>query len=265
MIEGIISPCRIKINPRLFYSSSSLKDYLRSQKSLDPNMKISVEIKFNKKELDEYHNEFNRKNLDYIDTKLLVGKSYSSKGWGLAKDVVSKILPLNAYNFNFPVYIDDIPVDSRINMQTRLFYSSNELSAKLEKLSKINPKQKVDARIIIDEEYFKLINSFREEKFSDENCIICGTSLFENSKSSKCYDCLDKELAVLKLKNILDFYAPMDCFYEEDLLELGFTKGQVKIMIHKLKKYGLILREWDDRFIIQEKTIINNFISKWGK
>ena len=49
----------------------------------------------------------------------------------------------------------------------------------------------------------------------------------------------------------MDFYAPMDCFYEEDLLELGFTKGQVKIMIHKLKKYGLILREWDDRFIIQ--------------
>ena len=265
MIKSIISPCRIRINPRLFYSSVSLKDYLRSQKALDNDKKISVEIKFNKKKLDEYHNEFSRKNLDYVDTKLLVGKSYSSKGWGLAKDVVSKIFPLDAYNFNFPVYIDDIPVDSRINIQTRLFYSSNELSAKLEKLSRINPKQKVDARIIIDEEYFKLVNSFREQEISDKSCIVCGMPLYKDSKSSKCNDCLDKELTVLKLKNLLDFYLPEDGFYEEDLLELGFTKGQISIMLHKLEKYSLILKEWDDRFIIQDKNVINNFISKWGK
>ena len=41
----------------------------------------------------------------------------------------------------FPVYIDGIPAETRINMQTRLFYTSKELSQELERLSNIDSKK----------------------------------------------------------------------------------------------------------------------------
>lgn len=264
MIDNIISPCRIRFNPRLFYKGDSLKNYLRSQKAIDETRKIPVLIKFNKKQLDNAHENFHRESIDYIDTKLLVGKSYNSKGWGLSKDVVSQIFPLSAYNFMYPVYIDGIPAETRINLQSRLFYTSNELSKKLEKLSKINPKQKVDARIILNEEYLDLINSFRKDQLSENRCIICGNNIYRDSKSNKCFDCLDKELTVLKLKNILVFFNPSERFYEEDLLDLKFTKGQINVFINKFEKYGLISKEWDDCYILGDENTINNFINKWG-
>lgn len=264
MIKNILSPCRVRMNPRLFYSGTSLKDYLRSQKSLDEDKLIPIEIKFNKKQLDNVHNTFSKEGLNYIDTKFLVGKSYSSKGWGLAKDVVSQLFPLNSYNYMFPVYIDGIPAETRLNLQTRLFYSNKKLSDKLEKLSIINPKQKVDARIILTEEYFNLLKSLREKNISEKTCIICGNPLYKDSQNNKCFDCLDKEFAVLKLKSILEFYNPSDTFYEEDLLDLGFTKGQIIILFNKLEKYDLISKEWDDGFTLGEPDIIYNFIKKWG-
>ena len=149
MIKDIISPCKLKINPRLFYKGAPLRNHLREVKKVDENRMIPLEIKFNKKELDSSLDEFDVGTVDYIDTKLLVGKSFSSKGWGLHKEVVSKIFPLDSYNFMFPVYIDGIPTETRLNMQTRLFYSSKELSRELERLYKLDPKQKVDAIVIL--------------------------------------------------------------------------------------------------------------------
>lgn len=264
MIENIISPCRVKINPRLFYSGTNLKDYLRSQKVIDENREIPIIIKFNKKQLDKVHDNFKREEIDYIDTKLLVGKSYSSKGWGLGKDVVSQIFPLFAYNFMYPVLIDDIPAETRLNIQTRLFYTSKELSRELEKLSKLDSKQKVDARIILNENYLDLIKYFKEDNLSDNNCVICGNPIYKDGHNNKCFDCLDKELVVLKIKNILKFFNPSESFYEEDLLDLGFTKGQIQVIIYKFDKYDLISKEWDECYTLKDKDTINDFVNTWG-
>lgn len=264
VIQNIISPCKIRINPRLFYKGSAIKNYLRSQKSLDEDKKILIEIKFNKKELDESLDEFEIENLNYIDTKLLVGKSYSSHGWGLKKDVVSKIVPLEAYNFIFPVYIDGFPVETRLNMQTRLFYSNHELSKELERLSKTDPKQEVNARIILNEEYLNLIKTLEEGQKSDSLCVICGQPLDRDANNSKCFDCLDKELTVLKIKKILEFFNPSETLTEEDLLNLGYTKGKIRIFFSKFKKYDLVSENWDGSFILKDEKTINNFINEWG-
>lgn len=265
LINNIISTCKVRINPRLFYSGTALKDYLRSQKEINKDRKIPLELKFNKKELDEYLIKFNRENRDYIDTKLLVGKSYSSKGWGLSKEVVSKVFPLDAYNYMFPVYIDGIPAETRLNIQTRLFYNSPELSAELKRLSEIDPKQKVDARIILNDEYLELLKSLKEDMGSDRKCVICGKFIDRDSQSSKCFECLDKELTVLKLQNILTFFNPCETFYEGDLVNLGFTKGQINVIFYKLNKYELVSKEWDDRFVLKDEQTLNNFIEQWGK
>lgn len=263
-INNVISPCKIRINPRLFYNGNPMKEYLRKQKAIDPNKKIELELKFNKKELDKALDEFHNENLNYIDTKLLVGKSATSKGWGLSNDVKAQIFPLDAYNYMYPVYIDGIPVETRLNMQIRLFYSNDELSQELAKLAKRDPKQKVDARIIINEEYLHITRGLKDNYLSDKKCIICGNLIDKDSKSNKCFDCLDKELAVLKLKSILDFFNPSDTFYEEDLLDLKYTKSQIRLTFHKLEKYGLVTRNWDDSFELKDQSTIEKFIREWG-
>lgn len=264
-INSIIAPCKIRINPRLFYRGVTLKNHLQTLKLNDHNKKIHIEIKFNKNKLNKSLNEFDKETLDYIDTKLLVGKSYSSKGWGLSKDVVSKIFPLEAYDYLFPVYIDGIPAETRINIQTRLFYNSRELSDLLEKLSMRNPKQKIDARIILNENYLELFNKLKKENNnSNRKCIICGNVLNPDDKNAKCFDCLDKELTVLKLKKFLEFFSPSETFNETDLLNLGYTKGQIKIFIYKFEKNGLISVNWDESFQLKDKNIIDEFINKWS-
>lgn len=262
-IKGIISPCKIRINPRLFYRSVPLKNHLRSLKSSGEN-KVSIEVKFNKKEIYDAIDDFGDVNLDYIDTSFTVGKSYSSKGWALTKDVISKILPLSAYEFRFPVYIDGIPVENRLNMQTRLFYNSEELSQKLEELYKVNRKQKVDARIILNEEYLKMINSVKKTHLSNKQCIVCGNFIDDESQSVKCFDCLDKEVTAFKLKKFLEFFNSSDLFYEDDLIDLGYTKGQIKIMTYKFEKYELLSVNWDGGFKLKNNQILNDFIKKWG-
>ncbi|MEE1129209.1 MAG: hypothetical protein UHW99_04430 [Methanobrevibacter sp.] len=263
-INGIISPCKIRINPRLFYSGIPLRNHLRRLKNNHDDMKVPIEIKFNKGELDKTLDNFDKINLDYIDTKLLVGKSYNSKGWALPKDVVSKILPLDAYNYMFPVYIDGIPAETRLNMQTRLFYNGHELSSELEKLYKIDSKQKVNARIILNEKYLDLLKSIEKDRLSDRRCIICGNFIDSESKNDKCFDCLDKELTVLKLKNILTYFGPKDVIYEENLLELGFTKGNARIIFSKLEKYHLVSRNWDGSYELTDNLTLNQFIKDWG-
>ena len=263
-INNVISPCKIRINPRLFYHGTPMKEYLRKQKSIDPNKKIELELKFNKTQLDKTLDEFQNDNLNYIDTKLLVGKSATSKGWGLSQEVKAQIFPLDAYNYIYPVYIDGIPVETRLNMQIRLFYTSDELSQELARLAKKDSKQKVNARIIINEEYLNIIRDIKEDYLSDQKCIICGNSIDKESQNNKCFDCLDKELTVLKLKSILDFFNPSDTFYEEDLLDLGYTKGQIRVTFYKLEKYDLVTRNWDDSFQLEDDKTINKFIKDWG-
>ena len=68
----------------------------------------------------------------------------------------------------------------------------------------------------------------------------------------------------LKIKNILKFFNPSESFYEEDLLDLGFTKGQIQVIIYKFDKYDLISKEWDECYTLKDKDTINDFVNTWG-
>ena len=92
----------------------------------------------------------------------------------------------------------------------------------------------------------------------------CGENLDKDSESSKCFDCLDKELTVLKLKKILEFINPLETFYEEDLIKLGYTKGQIRIFVYKFEKYDLISINWDESFQLKDEKTLKGFIRKWG-
>ena len=75
---------------------------------------------------------------------------------------------------------------------------------------------------------------------------------------------MDKELVVLKIKNILKFFNPSESFYEEDLLDLGFIKGQIQVIIYKFDKYDLISKEWDECYTLKYNDTINDFVNTWG-
>jgi len=86
----------------------------------------------------------------------------------------------------------------------------------------------------------------------------------KESKNDKCFDCLDKELTVLKLKSILNYFKSGDTFYEENLMELGFTKGKARLIFRKLENYELVTKNWDGSFQLKDENVLNNFINEWG-
>lgn len=147
-IEGIKSECKLRCNPRLFYKSTELSNHLEELYYQDSNQKVPMGILLNEEDL---YNNFisNYSNLEslVISTLLPVGKSYSSKGWRLPKDVISKLIPLDEFYGSYPVFVDGIPSEAKIDIQLRLFYKSDELSDFLEDLYYENPKRRIFAKI----------------------------------------------------------------------------------------------------------------------
>lgn len=147
-IEGIKSECKLRCNPRLFYKSNELSNHLEELYYQDFNQKIPMVILLNEEDL---YNNFisNYSNLEslVISTLLPVGKSYSSKGWRLPKDIISKLIPLEEFYGFYPIFVDGIPSEAKIDIQLRLFYKSEELSDFLEDLYYEDPKRRIFAKI----------------------------------------------------------------------------------------------------------------------
>lgn len=264
LINDVIAPCYIRINPRLFYKSNILKGHLKYLKETKPDKNIPLEVKFNKEDIYKHHQIFDNNYLDYIDTKLLVGKSYKSRGWALSKEAVSKLFPLKAYNCLFPVIVDDILVNAKINIQTRLFYSRGTLENLLFDLHEKGPKRKVDAKIILNEKFLKEIKKIQSSKYKKTACVICGNKLEMDYSGNKCFDCLNKEFAVPILKKLLDYIKPNSTFSEEVLLDCGYSKRQIVMDINKLIKYNLVVNNFDGSFKLVDKSVLNDFLKKWG-
>ena len=64
LINDVIAPCYIRINPRLFYKSNILKDHLKYLKETKPDKNIPLEVKFNKQDIYKHHQVFNNNYLD---------------------------------------------------------------------------------------------------------------------------------------------------------------------------------------------------------
>ena len=176
-IDNIIASARIMVNPRLFYRSKELSKHLEDLFKIDSNKKIPLEIKLKKEQL---YSNFIKKYLDskpirFLDLELTVGKSYSSKGWRINNQISSYFIPLVEYSSDYEIYVDDIFSTAILDIQTRIFYNSNELSDYLKLQNEINPNGKISARIIFDDDLvvYDLYNHFSKnnlkEKDEDEN------------------------------------------------------------------------------------------------
>ena len=216
-IDGIVAPAKFRVNPRLFYRSNVLSKHLEKLHKSEPNSKVALEIKLNKKQL--YSNFISKyltsEPIEFLNMDLPVGKSYNSKGWRINRDITSKFIPLNEYSGIYDIVVDHIPSSAILDVQTRIFYKSDELSAYLKKLYDSNPKQRVNAKIIFDEELvlFELKNEGNEEKVeskgdeniktkNDDKCSFCGNELpkrlnknlkeLSNEYPNVCKKCLEK-------------------------------------------------------------------------
>jgi len=181
IIDDISSEAVLRFNPRLFYESDELSSYL---KELYDNgysrYKVPMEILIPKNNfftnvdsIEEYLN------IGAVDTELLVGKSFSSKGWQLSKDVVEKLFPVEAYNREYLINIDNIYSNAKLNLQFRLFYKSNELSNYLEELHNINPRDKIPAKIIFNDDW----DSKEDVKISEENSEVVNKNIDDDFDS----------------------------------------------------------------------------------
>ncbi|MDO5848515.1 MAG: hypothetical protein Q4P18_03180 [Methanobrevibacter sp.] len=146
---------------------SSFMDYLKSKGYLfDPeiieNYLLSLKIKpfviftgnsgTGKTKLAQLFVDFISKSTtqDYIESSVKVGKSAKIGGWAVSREDVDKKLPILKYEQDYPIVVDGIHGEGKLNMNTRLFYTANdELTNHLERLAEENPNQKIDLKIIL--------------------------------------------------------------------------------------------------------------------
>ena len=87
-----------------------------------------------------------------IHTDVIVGKSGQSKGWALSRKDMSNLIPIEDYEGNYPITVDGVECEGKLNITPRLFYSSNELQEHLTKLAEEDPKQRVPLELEFKDE-----------------------------------------------------------------------------------------------------------------
>ena len=274
-IDGICSDAILRFNPRLFYESDDLSFYLKElyDKGCSKNQ-IPMKIKVNKcnlyknmPPLDKYLN------VKFIDTNLRVGKSYSSGGWQLSREVVSEIFPLEEYGEVYSIFINDIESNAKLNTQFRLFYKSNELSKYLEDLYYENANEKIPARIIFEctsnsgnEEEVIVEDEKASESSGDCICTICGGNYDENDLlnvdsnfSGFCPLCLEKILALDSYNKIKE--SSLSKFVKKEFIKEKFDSNFTQIW-DSLIKFNFIT-PFGDLFKLNDNEDIEKTYSKY--
>ena len=82
-----------------------------------------------------------------INTEVKVGKSFDSGGWSLTRTDLNELIPIDSFEGNYPIVVDGIPTEGRLNLNTRLFYKGEKLRNHLEDLFNENPNQKIPIQI----------------------------------------------------------------------------------------------------------------------
>ena len=89
--------------------------------------------------------------INSINTKVLVGKSFKSGGWALNKNDLRDLIPIDEFENSYSIIVDGVPAEGNLQVNPRLFYKGNELKHHLEKLAKEDEKQKVPLEILLNE------------------------------------------------------------------------------------------------------------------
>ena len=258
IINNIRSDAVIRFNPRLFYESDELSLYLKElYDNGDNRSKIPMKIKIHKNNLfNNIYNVEKHTHLKNIETRLRVGKSYSSGGWQLSKDVVAQLFPVDQYDEIYSISINNIESNAKLNLQFRLFYKGNQLSEYLEELYHKDANERIPAKIIFEEgfnENEEIISTENENldnpvKENDGDCICssCGKNYSNihpttNNFLGFCPDCLEKIIALDEFKKIKE--SSLSNFVKKEFLEEKFGEDynqiwDLLIKYHFLVKFG---------------------------
>ena len=283
-IDGILIDARVVFLPRLFFRSDALEKHLKNLVSKDKSdLLLPLKIDISSANFIDPHE---CKNIDYIDLQLKVGKSFKSKVWLLPASFSEEMLSSKSQG-TFPIIVDGVSAIGRIHLRFRLFYNDKKLSEHLEDLYIENPKQKVNARIIFNEDFYKYSkvneelmsfditeednvfndrgssNDLNFEEKSHGFCLICGCEL-KGNETDKCFSCKDKNIAVKYLKDILPFISPYVAFSKRDIIYQGSSTEDIDILLLKLCKYNLILEVSDNCFKLNDFKILNEFVKTYG-
>lgn len=94
-------------------------------------------------------------NTSIINTKVTVGKSYKSKGWALSREDIHDWIPVEKFERECKVIINDICSDATLRFNPRLFYESDDLSFYLKELyDKGCSKHKIPMKIKVPKSNF---------------------------------------------------------------------------------------------------------------
>ena len=131
-------------NSLIAQNGKRVKEYLKKDAILRENGKeLFWGIFFDGEQLDGKNR---------ISTEVTVGKSAESGGWSLNRNDLSEFLPVENYEGIYPINVDGIEAEGRFNINSRLFYKSDELKNHLEQLAKENPNQKIPLEIEFKDE-----------------------------------------------------------------------------------------------------------------
>ena len=131
-------------NSLIVQNGKRVKSYFNKEAILDSN---GEETFWNWFFDGEYVNGKNK-----IYTDVIVGKSGQSKGWALSRKDMSNLIPIEDYEGNYPISVDGVECEGKLNITPRLFYSSNELQEHLTKLAEEDPKQRVPLELEFKDE-----------------------------------------------------------------------------------------------------------------
>ena len=144
-----------------YFDKELIENYLLSLK-VKPFIILTGNSGIGKTKLSQLFAQYLSNNsLDFktsVTTKVKVGKADKSGGWSVSRKELSDLIPISDLEKNKQTIIVDgiVSNNARFNLNTRIFYGSEDIKKHLSKLKKENPDQKVNLEIKIN----KTINGY---------------------------------------------------------------------------------------------------------
>lgn len=271
--NGIKAEAEIRISIHLFYYGTPISRHLEKLYDINPDTKIPIKIKMDSSCLySNFKSKFeNSEKLDHMDIELVVGKSFKNKELLLNKEISSIFLPLNEYPKTLDLLIDNKSCTGRIDVAAKLIIKNKMLEDYLEKLYEKNPYQKINVKLIFDEELvvydlynkYTKINSIEIPKDRTKTCIICGKNL-ETDETEYCKYC-EKNIDIAKsLKNLLNHVNPKEKFFIENLYPHYPKFSILNTEINKLLQNNLLeFNPIDNSYFLKDEDVLEEFLNKY--
>ena len=146
---------RYLINEGYYFNKEIIENYLLSLK-VKPFVILTGNSGTGKTKLSQLFAKFLSEGIieeEGVTTEVRVGKSSTSGGWSISRKVMEPLIPImDLENEKHQIVIDGIPDEGKFNLNTRLFFNSDEVRRHLAKLREEDPDQKISLEIKINKE-----------------------------------------------------------------------------------------------------------------